>query len=413
MKERANELEKLEKLAESFGELGQFTHQMRESYSRLESRFEDLNSRLARVNVLLRQSLTERNRLANYLSNILESLDSAVIVTDQDGVVNIFNVMAERYTGVKAEKALGSDYFKALGKAATWQAEHILNGKASAVSGEKEIQLSDGAVIPVAYSITKLRQFGSDSMAGMVEILYNLSEIRKLENNLKRVSTLAALGEMAATVAHEIRNPIAGIAGFTSLLLRDLKPDDDVRRLVEKIAGGVASLEAIVGNLLDFTKDVSPAVQKVDFISLVEEAVSDFKAANRADNHSISIQCGQKKLYASLDPVLFRQIVYNLVRNAVQAQPDGGRVSLRISGGKSSSLILRVEDRGPGISDENLERLFTPFFTTKTTGTGLGLATVKKLVELHGGKVAVANRQGGGAAFTVEIPCRRGDSVET
>ena len=412
MEERGNELEKLEKLAESFGELGNFTQLMRDSYTRLESKFEDLNSRLARVNVLLRQSLTERNRLANYLNNILESLDSAVIVTDQDGIINIFNSMAERYTGIKADKALGTDYFTALGKAASREAGQVLNGEKSSVSGEKEIQLYDGNVIPIAYSISRLRQFGDESMAGMVEILYNLSETKKLENNLKRISTLAALGEMAATVAHEIRNPIAGISGFTALLLRDIKPDDQNRRLAEKIGSGVASLEAIVGNLLDFTKDVSPDSQRVDFHALVEETVSDFKTANQSESHSIAVECGSKKLFAKLDPVLFRQIVYNLVKNAVQAQPDGGQVRVKISCDKSSSLVLRIEDSGPGISDDNLDKLFTPFFTTKTSGTGLGLATVKKLVELHGGKIIVANRQGGGAAFTIEVPCCEGDSGE-
>lgn len=412
VEERANELEKLESLAESFGELGDFTHLMRESYTRLESKFEDLNSRLARVNVRLRQSLAERNRLANYLNSILESLNSAVIVTDQDGIINVFNFMAEEYTGISASAALGSDYFRVLGNAATKQAEQILSGQKTAVSGEKEIRLSDGAMMPVAYSITTLRRFGDESMAGMVEILHDLSETRKLERNLKRVSTLAALGEMAATVAHEIRNPIAGISGFTSLLLRDMKPGDDSRKLVEKIAGGVTSLEAIVGNLLDFTRDVSPDIREVDLHALVQEAISEYKTSNSLDRHSIAVECGSRKMLAELDPVLFRQVVYNLVRNAVQAQPDGGRVRVKISRGGGPVLILTVEDWGQGISDGNLDRLFTPFFTTKTSGTGLGLATVKKLVELHGGKVMATNREGGGAAFTVEVPCGKGDYDE-
>ncbi len=410
---RESELEKLEKLAESFASMGSITQMMRDSYSKLESKFEDLHSRLARVNELLRRSLAERNRLANYLNSILESLDSGVIVTDQSGIINIFNSAAEKYTGIKAQAALGRDYHGVMGEAASKEAADILQGRRTSVSGEREFRLSDGSVVPVGYSITWLRQFDDDKMGGLVEILYDLTEIKKLEDNLKKISTLAALGEMAATVAHEIRNPIAGISGFASLLLRDLDPGDKKRISAEKIKSGVASLEAIVENLLDYTRTVSPDVQDTEPSKLVEEAVNDFQEEKVKESHSITVECGSKSLVAKLDAHLFKQIVLNLVKNAVQAQPDGGRIKLKLMNGSSSSLILKVEDTGPGIPDDILDKLFTPFFTTKTNGTGLGLATVKKLVELHGGQVTAANIPGGGAVFTVEIPHIEGGPNET
>lgn len=413
MGESESELEKLERLAESFGDMGDFTQRLRDSYTRLESRFEDLNTRLARVNDLLRKSLIERNRLANYLNSIMESLDAGVIVTDQDGRINIFNSAAERFTGISARAATGKRYFEALGDSATPKAELILNGQKESISGDKELHKSGGQSIPVAYSITRLKRSDAARSYGMVEILYDLSETKKLENHLKRISTLAALGEMAATVAHEIRNPIAGIAGFSSLLMRDIDKEDQNRRLVEKIAGGVASLEAIVGNLLDFTRDVVPDNKKVDFVSLVKETVSDFTASGANDKHPITVECSNKKLYVYLDPFLFKQIVYNIIKNAIQAQPDGGNIKVRIFGRENSKTVLRVEDSGPGIPRGNLSRLFTPFFTTKTSGTGLGLATVKKLVELHGGRISAANLPEGGAVFTIEIPGYEGIIGET
>ena len=277
MGNRESELEKLEKLAESFGNMGSITQMMRDSYSKLESKFEDLNSRLARINELLRRSLAERNRLANYLNSILESLDSGVIVTDQSGIINIFNSAAEKYTGIKAQAALGRDYYDVMGEAASKEATEILQGRRTSVSGEREFRLSDGSVIPMGYSITWLRQFDDDKMGGLVEILYDLAEIKRLEDNLKKISTLAALGEMAATVAHEIRNPIAGISGFASLLLRDLAPGDRNRISAEKIKSGVASLEAIVENLLDYTRTVSPDIQNTEPFKLIEETVNDFR----------------------------------------------------------------------------------------------------------------------------------------
>jgi len=404
VKERETELEKLEKLAESFSGMGDFTQLMRDSYSKLESKFEDLNSRLARVNMLLRQSLAERNRLANYLNSILESLDSGVIVADQDGIINIYNSTAEKYTGIPAEKALGASYPDIFRVTLAEKAALVLKGNKSSISGEIELRSSDGSIVPVAYSITRLKQPGDEHVNGMVVILYNLTETKKLENHLKRISTLAALGEMAATVAHEIRNPIAGISGFAALLSRDIPETDKNRRLVEKIGSGVASLEAIVGNLLDFTKDLSPDSRKTELLALLEETISDYKTINKNNIHPITIECESRKLFAYLDPHLFRQVVVNLVKNAAQAQPDGGRIRLRISGGGSAGVVLSVEDNGPGIQEDNLDRIFTPFFTTKTSGTGLGLATVKKIVEMHGGRVIAANLPGGGAAFTVELP---------
>jgi signal transduction histidine kinase len=186
--------------------------------------------------------------------------------------------------------------------------------------------------------------------------------------------------------------------------MRDLDPGDENRISAEKIKSGVASLEAIVENLLDYTRTVSPDIQYTEPSKLAEEAVKDFQEEKLRDSHSISVEYGSKSLTAMLDPHLFKQIVLNLLKNAVQAQPDGGHVKLELKNSPSSSLILRVEDTGPGIPDDIIDKLFTPFFTTKTTGTGLGLATVKKLVELHAGKVTAANTPGGGAVFTVEIP---------
>jgi PAS domain S-box-containing protein len=399
-----SELDKLERLAKSFGGAGVSIDHERNSDFQSESGSADLYSRIARVNEILRRSLNDRDRLANYLNSILESLDSGVIVTDQNGIITIFNEAAEQYTGVKAQDALGSEYFAALGVAALKDASRIFTGERSAVTGEKEFRLADGSVVSMAYSLTRLRQIGGAGTAGMVKILYNLAETRKLESNIKRISTLAALGEMAATVAHEIKNPIAGIAGFTSLLLRDIHHDDANRRLVEKIRGGVESLEAIVSSLLDFTKDVSPEHQKTELVSLLNETVSDFKTVDNHEKHTIVVECGSRKLSTRLDPHLFKQIVLNLIKNAIQVQPEGGTVQITLSGSESAGAILTVEDSGPGISDDHFDKLFTPFFTTRTSGTGLGLATVRKLVELHGGTVIATNRPDGGAAFKVEIP---------
>jgi PAS domain S-box-containing protein len=409
MGKKENELKKLEELAESLTDMGALTRMVRNSYTKLESKIDDEYSRLIRVNDLLRKSLEERNRLANYLNNILESIDSGVIVTDHEGCIRIFNSAAERFTGVTANLALGKKYDDALQSAASPEADLVLAGKKTSASGEKTLRPRIDSEIPVAYSISRLRHFGDDNMEGMVEIFYDLTETKRLEENLQKISTLAALGEMAATVAHEIRNPLSGISGFAALLSRDLKDDEKNLETVNKIRKGVNALNNIVTNLLDFTKTVDPNRMDVDPTELIEETLDELKIDLESRNHTIDFEKGKQRLRANLDPDLFRQIVFNLAKNAIQTNPDGGHVRLKLSRSSPTNLVLNVEDDGPGISDEIKGRIFTPFFTTKTNGIGLGLATVKKLVELHGGRIEATNRPDGGAIFTVDIPNIKGD----
>lgn len=414
MEQRENELEKLEKLAESLTTMGNFTQIIRDSYTRLESEYKDINSRLARVNELLRNSLSERNRSTHYLNNILESLDSGVVVTDYSGIINVYNAAAEKLVGAKAARALGKHYKEQLPFGPDIENQMSKLGPGISISGEMVLGPAETRQIPVAYAVTRLGQLSGDERPGLVIILYNLTEIKRLEDDIKRISTLAALGEMAATVAHEIRNPLSGISGFTDLLLRDLPPNSENRRLVEKIREGVASLNATVDSLLDYTRSICPDISDVDVIPIVEGAVSDVKADRNTAEHEFEVRPRSRKLTARIDPQLFRMVVVNLLKNAIQANPHGAKIKVTVSKSKSGEFRLTVEDNGPGIPDEAFEKIFTPFFTTKANGTGLGLATVKKLTELHGGRVTARNRPDGGAAFVVEIPNQdSGDYDET
>lgn len=166
MEERDNELAKLERLAESFTNMGNFTQIMRDSYSQLESKYEDVNSRLERVNELLRRSLAERNRLANYLSNILESLNSGVIVTDQAGIINIFNSAAEKYTGAAAERALGKNCSELIGSLLTGEAGDLFSPNNEKMTGEVIFHTEKGDSPPIAYSISKLQKRHADDQTG-------------------------------------------------------------------------------------------------------------------------------------------------------------------------------------------------------------------------------------------------------
>jgi len=400
---KEDELVNLERLAESFASLGNITRQITVSYGNLESRFEDQNARLERINDLLRRSLLERNQIANYLSNILESLTSGVIVTDENGVINVFNSAAEVLSEIKTENAIGRDFFELFRGLEFLKAREVLEGLKKNISGEAYCENNPGKSIPVAYSVSRLKGDEREGGLGIVVILHNLTEIKRLEENLKQVSTLAALGEMAATVAHEIRNPLAGIVGFTSLLMKDLAGDEAKLRLADKINRGVASLNAIVGNLLDYTRTITPEMVDTDPVPLIEDTVTVIRAESNRDNMEIDIITDSKKLVAKLDPFLFQQMTLNLIKNAIQANSENPRVTVMLKM-TSDGFTVEISDNGPGIPADYEEKIFMPFFTTKTNGTGLGLAIVKKLTELQGGSITAGNKPDGGAVFRFCIP---------
>jgi signal transduction histidine kinase len=209
--------------------------------------------------------------------------------------------------------------------------------------------------------------------------------------------TLAALGEMAATVAHEIRNPLGGIAGFAALLERDLEKEDPRRRLVQKITEGVSRLNRIVTSLLSYTRPLNLRTHPVDLATMVEEVTAFFEIDLERHNHTISIHRHHaEEVVCPIDTEQFQQVILNLLQNATQAMPEGGDIRIQIdtySSDQGTQGRLQICDSGIGMSTEVQERLFTPFFTTKEDGTGLGLVISKKIIDAHGGSIQVDSQQ--------------------
>jgi signal transduction histidine kinase len=270
-------------------------------------------------------------------------------------------------------------------------------------SEEKVLTMKSGREVPIAVS-TSLMKDQAGSVIGAVEVFHDLSKIRALEDQVSRVKALAALGEIAATVAHEVRNPLGGIAGFASLLKRDLPKDHPGQRLVEKIIKGVDNLNDSVTSLLTYAREINLSPREIDLKSFLTEIVTYFKVDinHSGSAYRITTRVSPEGLRWRLDPEQFRQAVVNLLHNAVQAMPDGGEIELSAYGGEL--LRVDVSDTGEGIDDKLMERVFTPFFTTKQGGTGLGLATVKKIVDAHRGKIEVESAAESGTSFRLYFP---------
>ena len=399
--------------AESYDLFAETLSRLEGSYRTLSERFNALNQELEGTNRRLQESLSEQERLSGYLNNLLESLGSGVVAVDGEGRTTLFNRAASDMLGVAPDDAIGKPVSQVLGEAGA-QLALALEGAAPVRSAEKTLQDQAGRSVPVRYSTSRIASAGP-APAGAVETFDDISQLQELSKQASRVSTLTALGEMAATVAHEIRNPLGGIGGFAGLLERDLDVEDPRRRLVKKIVEGVESLNRMVTNLLNYTRPLQLNLRPVDFLEVVEDCLGFFEidAGNRLDNVELCREFPMGTVPCKTDPEQIQQIVLNLLHNAVQAMPSGGQIKVGVSeadeGAEASGLsgpciTLTVADSGVGMTDEVKEKLFMPFFTTKEDGNGLGLATARKVIEAHGGEILVDSVPQQGSAFTLFIP---------
>lgn len=241
-------------------------------------------------------------------------------------------------------------------------------------------------------------------------------ELREANAQLRRSRSLAALGEMAAGIAHEVRNPLASIQLYAQMLGEDLAERPEQRRVCDKIARSVERLDGIVNDVLAFARDTCVRAQPIAAAEFLESVVNGCEALLHHGGVAVEARVRPTGLSLEADPGLLAQAMANLVRNAVEAMAEmpesrrrltitAHRQTRRASDGTSRPrVVFAIEDAGPGIPEEVISRMFNPFFTTRATGTGLGLAIVHRIVDAHGGETWVSNRPEGGARVEIRIP---------
>lgn len=266
----------------------------------------------------------------------------------------------------------------------------------SALPGELDLQ----TILHAWNQATDRLQQTHESLRGEVRRLTAELEVKNRE--LARQNRLADLGQMAAHVAHEVRNSLVPMKLYLSLLRRRIKGDTGSVDVLDKVTSGFTALEATVSDLLHFSSDREPSRSSFDLPSLLAEVCQSLAPQLDAQGILAEIDC-PAGLSLRADRDMLRRAVLNLVLNALDAMPSGGRLVMTVCQ-SARGVEIEVADSGPGIPAEQLDRLCEPFFTTKASGTGLGLAIVDRIVEVHGGELHVANCAEGGAAFTLCIP---------
>ncbi len=335
--------------------------------------------------------------------NILESLSTAILAVDNRVVITAFNAEASRVTGLARADVLGKAVGDVVGLAPL---HHLIRAavEEQRVCTRSEITLdtSYGASIPVGAS-TSIVWDSEQRPRGAIAIFKDLTELKDLERKLKRSEHLALLGQMAASVAHEIRNPLNSISGFAQLLDEETEEGDSRKRFARIIVQESGRIDRIVGDTLVFSREAPPTLNEV---SLNEIAASC--AVSLADGAAQSSVTVCTRLDPSLPHIMghvgqLEQLLSNLITNAIQAMPEGGEVLVSTTASDGWARVV-VADTGPGIQPGAHERVFLPFFTTKSDGTGLGLAICSKIAEDLGGTIVIVDGLKRGAAFKVSFP---------
>ena len=381
------------------------------AYRNMQVEFSKINIELEHKNRELAHALEVQQETRNYLNSILESMNNGVVGVDLSGTITQFNRAAARITGHDPSEVCGRLYSEMFVDATRPELSlvRVLHSGAVLEHDEKVLWHKEGTPVPVSFQTAILRDAEGNKL-GAVEIFSDISRIKALEEEMQQTRTMAALGEMSATVAHEIRNPLGAMGVWAGLLERDLAPGDPRKKTLAKITEGLGRLNRIVSNLLVYARPARAQLRRVDLRHILDETVDFVEIEIERQGFSIQVaKCwrAEEPACAMVDPEKMQQIVMNLCLNAIQSMPGGG--VLRVDAGSCSRNQSRlayfsVHDTGTGIEPGRLERIFDPFHTSRENGTGLGLAIVKKFVEIHSGFIDVKSVPGSGSEFKVFLP---------
>jgi two-component system sensor histidine kinase FlrB len=374
-------------LEQAFALFSQMSSQLTDSYSMLEARVTELKGELAVVSAQRMQELAEKERLANRLQNLLDLLPGGVIVIDAQGIVREANPAACELLGLPLEGEL-------------WR--HVIaRCVAPREDDGHEISLKDGRRLSIATR-------SLDAEPGQLVLLNDLTETRQLQGQLARHERLSSLGRMVASLAHQIRTPLSAALLYASHLTEQELPVATQQRFAGRLKERLHELEHQVRDMLVFargelplTDRVTPKVLMQSLQSAALTHVQELPIRWQCDSHAGELLCNRDTLIGA---------ILNLIENAIQASAGNVRLKVHLYT-RENTLRVCVSDSGSGIEASVLARLGEPFFTTKTTGTGLGLTVVKAVARAHQGELQLRSRPGRGTCAQVILPLFSGEQT--
>jgi two-component system sensor kinase FixL len=339
------------------------------------------------------------------LEAIFESAVDGIIVIDAGARVEAFNPGAERLFGYTEEEVVGQNVNLLM--PSPYREEHDQYVARYRSTGEKRIigigrevmgRRKDGSTFPLHLSVGEMRVGGEPKFTG---ILHDLTARVQLEVQLREQAALTRLGEMAAVVAHEVKNPLTGIRGAIQVIGGRLPPESKDAAIAKEIVSRIDALNDLMKDLLLFARPPQPHKAPIDMLSLAR-TVADLVRGDPT-LHALTIDVTGSSIPANADGELLKIVIQNLLLNAAHAMQGQGQIRVTVTS-LDRRCRIEIADSGPGIPPHVREKLFTPFFTTKARGTGLGLSTAKRFLEAHEGSIAVDCPPEGGTTVTLELP---------
>jgi two-component system sensor histidine kinase FlrB len=380
---------KAEQLTDAFRIFNELSQNLSVSYQGLEEQVAKLHGELAFAHSERLKTLEEKEKLASRLEKILAALPAGVIVLDADGKVLDCNAVATDFLG---EPLIGMEW------------PDVVNRSLIPVVGNPhERQLRNGKRVNMTVSRDIARNDPADS--GQIVLLSDVSEMRNLQDTLNQQKQLSAMGEMVASMAHQVRTPLATAILYASQMSSPALDNEKRQRFSQKILERLQYLERQVNDMLIFAKDGRMAMETFSLAELLNhlrETVKEYTGSGRIDLQIVNDVQNDAMLG---NENALRGALLNLLNNAVDAVGQAGCIRISVVQLDDFKLRIVIKDDGPGIAKELCQRVFEPFFTTKAHGTGLGLAVVDSVVKAHGGHVSVESAQGHGTAFTLVLPC--------
>lgn len=394
--------ERIDALLQAFELYCQETSRLEVAYGKLKEEFGAINHELGQANDKLNRKLLELKKLTQYLHSILDHISQGLLFIDSEGIITTFNPVAEHILGKKRAEVLRQKFQAVFSDTLFGFSvkEALAHKRAPSFT-----RLTLSTESPPQHKLLEIEtQFLDGEIKGLMITLRDMTEINRLELISKQSDRLKELGEIASLVAHEIRNPLGGIKGFAALLKRDLDDRPEQAKMAAFIVDGANRLNEIVERILNYARNVAPHFTSVNISQLIGDVQKLIEHdAQISPQPSFGITITPPDLQATLDEKMIKGVLLNLFINAAQAMPNGGTIEVKACL-KKNDLVLVIKDEGTGISKENLEKIFTHFFSTKISGNGFGLPEAYKVVQAHGGQIEVASELGKGATFTIKIP---------
>lgn len=354
----------------------------------------------------LQEKTIDFEELSQLNSTIVANIETGLLTTNSTGMIRVFNPYAERLTGITMEEIYDTPIASLFGVF-----EGYLDELTTATSGEFEYLARSNVRMVLGYRAAPFDDT-TGALAGFIISFWDLSAIRRMESELKKSDRLAALGELSARMAHEIRNPLAAMCGSVQLLAAHTAVDESDRRLLAIVMREAERLNLLITEFLAYARPTSPAKQRIELSQFLEDISLFVSSDPRFSNISISNSV-PSFMTLNADPNQLRQVIINILQNSADAISMSGKIEMEscylLRGSdaykKAPAVRICITDTGAGISAEAARHLFEPFWTTKVDGTGLGLAITYRIIEAHGGTISAGTPENGcGCRFIITLP---------